>query len=80
MTDDAPAITHDCPQYDALNPTELADLPPWFYLHGGAIASAMHYHRAAHRWRIDNGEYASAIAFCPYCGLDLLTLVLVEER
>ncbi len=64
---------HRCKKrYNALNSRDLRD---GFWKWGGAIEETMRWLPKAKRWRIDNGEYATAIAFCPYCGIDLMTLV-----
>lgn len=55
-------------------------LAPEYDMWGGAIGSDMEYIPEIDRWRIDNGEYASAIAFCPFCGIELATLVPTEGR
>lgn len=69
----APPLRHVCPEFLAVNKSEYD-----FYLWGGAITESMEYHEDVQAWRIDNGEYASAVRFCPYCGLDLMTLVPKE--
>jgi hypothetical protein len=70
-------LSHDCSEiYRSLNfvgEKYLADPKPRGY--GSAIDSTMEYDLETARWWIGNGEYGSPIRYCPYCGLDLMTLV-----
>lgn len=69
-TGTAKDIRHQCPRALALR---NIDLESFF---GPAISDTMHYYPEKGVWGIDNGEYGTAIAFCPYCGLELMTLVI----
>jgi hypothetical protein len=67
-------IVHECARFDAIN--AVAD--PDFHWYGMAINRRLTWVASARAWRADNGEYAVAVAFCPWCGLDLMTLVPKE--
>jgi hypothetical protein len=67
---------HCCPQYDpAHDGIAREDYHDHF---GSAISNLMRYEANSARWWIGNGEYASPIRFCPWCGVDLATLTTGE--
>lgn len=70
--------SHQCPEYGPIH----AGIPleDNHTLWGGAISNRMRYEANSRRWWIDNGEYASPIRFCPWCGIDLGSLVARIER
>lgn len=75
MSERAPRWTarHECPQYAPTNDGIPAE--DNHNLYGGAISNRMRHDANGGRWWIDNGEYASPIRFCPWCGVELATLV-----
>lgn len=49
------------------------------YAHGEAFSNTfVNYGDSEYFWT-DNNEYTNPILFCPYCGLDLRTLLIKQQ-
>ena len=68
--------THHCEKYKNLI-KEVGELgsEKQHYMFGNAITDSIHNFEDSKFWWIDNDEYASPILFCPFCGLELKTLL-----
>lgn len=74
MAERAPRWTarHECPDFQVFDDTIPRE--DYHNMYGGAISNRMALDANSGYWWIDNGEYASAIRFCPWCGVELATL------
>ena len=68
--------THYCEKYrNLIKEVKKLDSEKQHYMFGPAITDYMFNYEDSIFWWIDNGEYSSPILFCPYCGLELKTLL-----
>ena len=64
---------HECDKFEDIDMGNEHGYP-W----GAAIDNLMWY--AGGHWWIGNDEYASSVIYCPYCGIELDTLLENSER
>lgn len=64
-------LEHVCKKFEEAN----KGLTVKDYGYGPATFDSMIYVEANKRWWMDNGEYASPIIYCPYCGIKLDSLL-----
>lgn len=64
-------LIHECPEFDRCWDGITAGLIGGY---GEAIGDKLYFREHGGFWVADNGEYASVIRFCPFCGIELRTL------
>jgi len=63
-------IFHKCPEYYSVT-AEPGKNTPRHFGYGKALEAEIFYNETDKAWEAGNGEYATPVRFCPFCGVDL---------